>query len=269
MGKKEEKQKLPQSYGIKQLNSIKYEVFEFTGKWFRTFGKPEKGDTFFVWGNSGNGKSTFCASLAYMFAEIMKVKVLYIAFEEKKGKSIRAKLSEVGFTDNNKTFQLLPHSTYDELVKRLHRRNSEEVIFIDSLQYWGISYKQYQLLNKTFPRKTFVIVSHAQSKNPKGGVADSIHYDAGIKIWVEGGRIETKHRYEYGGGQMVVIPELAEKYWNESGNTMDDDLLAVAWRFLIDNKLLPLFTPYVEKLGYSLGQFNRKMKKNKDEETRI
>lgn len=251
--------KLPQSYGIKQLNSIKHKVFEFTDEWLRVFGKPEKGDTIFVWGNSGNGKSTFCVMFAYMFSFLDKV--LYVALEEKRGKSIRTKLNEVGFTEDNRNFQLLDTSTYNELVQRLHRKNSEEVIFIDSLQYWRITYREYQDLRRIFPKKTFVMVSHAQGKNPKGSVADSIHYDAGTKVWVEGGRIEVKHRYEGGGGQMVIIPELAEKYWNESGNTLDDDLMAVTWRFLIDNKLLPQFTPYVEKLGYSLGQFNRKMKK--------
>lgn len=209
-----EKIKLPQSYGIKQLKSIKYKVFSFIGKWYELFGKPEKGVTWFIWGNSGNGKSTACAIIAFMLSKFTKV--LYLSLEEKRGKSMRSKLLEVGFNDSTKNFQLLATSSYDELVKRLHKRNSEEVVFIDSLQYWRITYVQYQTLIEVFPDKTFIFVSHARGKDPKGATADSIHYDAGVKIWVEGGRMEVKHRFEGGGGQMVVIPELAEKYWNES-----------------------------------------------------
>ncbi|MFT4168037.1 MAG: hypothetical protein QM653_02810 [Dysgonomonas sp.] len=256
--KKVEKIKLPQSYGIKQLKSIRYKVFEFVGKWFMLLGKPEKGVTWFIWGNSGNGKSTACAIIAYMLAQ--NTKVLYLALEEKRGKSIRSKLLEVGFNDDSKNFQLLAKSSYSELVQRLHKRNSEEVIIIDSLQYWGISYKQYQQLIETFPDKTFIFVSHARGKDPKGATADSIHYDAGIKIWVEGGRIEVKHRFEGGGGQMVVIPELAERYWNDDGSRNDEETIRILMQFIIKNKLLSFLRPFVENMGYTLAQLNLKVK---------
>lgn len=205
--------KLPRAYSMKDLNKIVYQVFHFVGIWLELFGEPEKGASWFIWGNSGNGKSTACAKLAYMFTAFGKV--LYLALEEKKGKSIRTKLIEAGLNDRTRNFGLLPFSTYQQLIQRLHRRNSEDIIFIDSLQYWGISYKQYITLIETFPTKTFVFVSHAKGKDPKGGVAESIHYDAAVKIWVEGGKIMVKHRFEGGGGEMVVIPELAEKYWIE------------------------------------------------------
>lgn len=250
--------KLPQSYGIKQLNSIQYKVFEFESKWFRLFGNPEKGVTWFIWGNSGNGKSTACAVIAYMMAQ--HTKVLYVALEEKKGKSIRSKLREAGFTDHSKNFQLLAKSNFSELVKRLHRKNSEEVIFIDSLQYWGITYKEYQTLIETFSKKTFIFVSHARGKDPKGATADSIHYDAGVKIWVEGGRMEVKHRFEGGGGQKVVIPELAERYWNNDGSRNDDEAVKVLMQFIVKNKLLSFLKPFVENMGYTMAQLNLKEK---------
>lgn len=251
-----EKIKLPQSYGIKQLNSIKYKVFEFIGKWLSLFGKPEKGVTWFIWGNSGNGKSTACAMIAYMLTQYGKV--LYLALEEKRGKSIRKKLFEAGFTEDTKNFQLLDRSSYSELVQRLHKRNSEDIIIIDSLQYWGISYKQYLKLIETFPSKTFIFVSHCRGKDPKGGTADSIHYDAGVKIWVEGGRMEVKHRFEGGGGQMVVIPSLADRYWNNDGSRNHEETVRVLMQFITSNKLLSFLKPFVENLGYTLAQLNLK-----------
>lgn len=213
MAKGEKKEKLPRAYSMRDLNNIVYQVFRFSGDWRELFGEPEIGATWFICGNSGNGKSTACAKLAFMLSAFAKV--LYLALEEKKGKSIRMKLREVGICDESKNFRLLPRSTYDQLIQRLLRRNSEDIIFIDSLQYWGITYKQYQNLTENFPNKTFIFVSHAKGKDPKGGVADSIHYDAAVKIWVEGGVMEVKHRFEGGGGRKTIIPELAEKYWNE------------------------------------------------------
>lgn len=214
MAEGEKKEKLPRAYSMKDLNNIKYQVFRFLDEWRDLFGQPEIGTTWFIFGNSGNGKSSACAKLAFMLTTFGKV--LYLALEEKKGKSIRTKLTEAGLSDDSKNFNLLPRSDYRQLIERLHRRNSEDIIFIDSLQYWGITYRQYQDLIEIFPKKTFIFVSHAKGKDPKGGVADSIHYDAGVKIWVEGGVIEVKHRYEGGGGRMVIIPELADKYWNET-----------------------------------------------------
>lgn len=249
--------KLPRAYSMKDLNKIVYQVFLFSGIWLKLFGKPEKGATWFIWGGSGNGKSTACAKLAYMLSGFGKV--LYLALEEKKGKSIRMKLKEAGFKDSSKNFHLLPSCSYDQLVQRLHRRGSEDIIFIDSLQYWGVTYRQYQILIETFPAKTFVFVSHAKGKDPKGGVADSIHYDAAMKIWVEGGKIMVKHRFEGGGGEMIVIPELAEKYWNENGSRNDAETVRILMQFIIKNKLLSFLKPFVEEMGYTLAQLNLKM----------
>lgn len=214
MAKEEKKEKLPRAYSMKDLNNIKYQVFHFLGKWLDLFGEPEIGAAWFIFGLPGNGKSTVCTQLAIMLSEFGKV--LYLALEEKRGKSIRMKLRAAGFASHSKNFSLLPRSDYQQLILRLHRRNSEDIIFIDSLQYWGITYKQYQHLTEIFPNKTFIFVSHAKGKDPKGGAADSIHYDAAVKIWVEGGVIAVKHRFEGGGGRMVIIPELADKYWNET-----------------------------------------------------
>ncbi|MDU1892730.1 MAG: ATP-binding protein [Dysgonomonas sp.] len=246
------KEKLPRVYSMKDLMNIVYQVFEFTGIWFKILGCPEKGATWFIWGGSGNGKSTACAILAYLLSSFGKV--LYIALEEQKGKSIRSKLLKAGFKKDSKNFQLLPKESYDQLIQRLHKRNSPDIIFIDSLQYWGISYKQYQKLKELFPDKTFVFVSHAKGKEPKGGVADSIHYDAAIKIFVEGGRITVKHRFEGGGGEMDVIPELAEKYWNSSGGPDYKLLFELLLRFVRDNKMQPYLSAFIEKEGYNINE---------------
>lgn len=50
-------------------------------------------------------------------------------------------------------------------------------------------------MRSRFPRKLFIFISHADGKNPKGGVADSIRYDCSCKIYVEGFRAVAASRY--------------------------------------------------------------------------
>lgn len=253
--KRDKPPKLPRAYSMKDLSNIVYQVFLFLGEWRTVFGEPEIGATWFIWGESGNGKSTACAKLASMFTQFGKV--LYLALEEKKGKSIRMKLREAGITDKSKNFQLLPRSSYQELIQRLHRKGSADIIFIDSLQYWGITYKQYQELIEIFPNKTFIFVSHAKGKSPKGSVADSIQYDAAIKIFVEGGMMQVKHRFEGGGGSMIVIPELAERYWNKTNTTngTQNHSLEIAMTFIKKNRLQSFFRNYLEENNLDANQF--------------
>lgn len=246
---------LPRSYGMRQLLSIKHQVFPFDGEWLKLFGNPEKGVTWFVWGNSGNGKSTVCVQLAKLFSNYGRV--LYLSLEEKAGKSIISKLDDAGIKASNKEFQLLTESSFSQLVTRLNRQRSADIIIIDSLQYINIKYEQYKILTNQFPNKTFVFISHAQGRNPKGATADSIHFDAGVKIWVEGGRISVKHRFEGGGGIKDIIPELANHYWYGNSTDLNIELANLCWEFLKSNGLFGKFETYVKEAGYRLDMFNK------------
>lgn len=235
-------------------------TIDLVGEWFEIFGQPEKGVTWFVWGASGSGKSTVCSKMVRMFLDL-KVRVLYLSLEEKRGESITRKPEEAGVSASDRNFKLLPSAALQELILRLRKRNSPDVIFIDSLQYIKMSYEEYQKLHELFPSKTFVFVSHAIGANPKGAAADAIHYDAGVKIWVQGGSIEVKHRFENGGGRKVIVPALAEKFNLGRSEDMKNDQLAIYWQFVRDNDLLADFAKYVEGSGYKLGMFSGKKKR--------
>jgi hypothetical protein len=85
------------------------------------------------------------------------------------------------------------------------------VVIIDSLQYTGLTYSDYKALRAEFKNKLFIFISHADGRNPKGAVANSVKYDAFVKIYVEGYRAYPQSRF--GGGQDYVIwQEGAEKY---------------------------------------------------------
>ena len=42
---------------VNEVLNQKKQTFPFEGKWAEAFGRPERTGVWFVWGNSGNGKS--------------------------------------------------------------------------------------------------------------------------------------------------------------------------------------------------------------------
>ena len=65
-------------------------------------------------------------------------------------------------------------------------KKSPDIIFIDSLQYTGMTKISYKALKTTFPNKLFIFNSHAEGKYPYGTLGNFVRYDADIKIRVEG-----------------------------------------------------------------------------------
>ena len=48
---------------IQNILEKQYKLFEFDGVWESAFSKPETSGVWFVWGNSGNGKTSFILQL--------------------------------------------------------------------------------------------------------------------------------------------------------------------------------------------------------------
>lgn len=48
---------------VRDILNKKYDVFPFEGKWKDAFDTPEVRGCWFVWGNSGNGKTSFVMQL--------------------------------------------------------------------------------------------------------------------------------------------------------------------------------------------------------------
>jgi len=110
---------------------------------------------------------------------------------------------------------LLDKEPINELKIRLRKPKSPQFVIIDSLQYSGLNAMQYKLLQSQFSNKLFIIVSHAEGKQPAGRSARTIHYDANVKIWIEGFKAFPKSRYG-GGSEFVIWNEKAEQIWLNS-----------------------------------------------------
>ena len=166
----------------------------------------------FIWGNSGNGKSSAVMAFAKMLAGIGKV--LYVSREEGYGLSFQNTLRRFGMQECGAAFQVIDKENMESLVERLSKPRSPEFVIIDSVQAMGIGSRQYKQLREQFRSKLLVLVSQADGKRPLGRAAVNMMYDADLKIWVEGHIAFSKGRYMGETKEFVTWEEGAKRYWD-------------------------------------------------------
>lgn len=166
----------------------------------------------FIWGNSGNGKSSAVMAFAKMLAA--NGKVLYISKEEGYSLSFQNTLRRFNMQECGAAFQVIDNETIDGLVERISKPKSPEFIVIDSVQAMGIGSRQYKQLREQFRHKLLVLVSQADGKRPLGRAAVGMMYDADLKIWVEGHTAFSKGRFMGETKEFVTWEEGARRYWD-------------------------------------------------------
>jgi hypothetical protein len=196
---------------LEDVLSYKPKTLPFQNEWMDFVGEPEIGSTWIIWGSSFNGKTRLALQLQKCIAQFCKT--AYNSLEEGLSNSFKQAVEEENFSNVKRNFQLWDKISIAEMKIKLHQKRSPDVIFIDSVQYAGMTYADYKVLKKEFPRKTFIFISHADGKEPKGNVARSIRYDASIKIYVEGYKAFPQSRFG-GGKELVIYQKGAEEYWN-------------------------------------------------------
>ena len=203
---------------ITDIRSYKATTYRLEGGLGDALGEVELTGSWIVWGGSANGKTRFALQLAKALAK--HVRVAYDSLEEGLSLSMRHAIEAVGFSDVKRNFVLLDGESIDDLKERLRKQRSPKVVIIDSLQYTGLTYTEYKALRDEFRSKLFIFISHAEGHNPKGAVANSVKYDAFVKVYVEGYRAYPQSRY---GGNVpyTVWPEGAAKYGHTPINTID------------------------------------------------
>lgn len=203
------------AYSPTDILSMKIPQLEFTGEWEACMGKPAKSGTWIVWGNSGNGKSSFVMQLAKYLCTFDRV--LYDSLEESTGLSMQKSLRRNRMADVSRRFIILDREPMDKLSERLSKRKSPGVTIIDSFQYSGLNYASYKELKEAHPDKLLIFISHAEGLRPEGRAAKKVEYDADIKIRVEGFRAMCKSRFmDSPGVPYTIWEEGAAKYWGEN-----------------------------------------------------
>jgi hypothetical protein len=195
---------------VHDIKTYKAVTLDFTGKWLESIGRPELTGSWIIWGNSANGKTRFALQLARYLATFTRV--AYNSLEEGMSLSMKKAILDTGMDDVARRFILLDNEPIEEMKQRLLKRKSPNVIFVDSLQYSGMRYADYKNLRDEFRNKLFILLSHADGREPKGQVAKSIRYDAMVKIFVEGYKAFPEGRYG-GGAEFTIWDKGARDYW--------------------------------------------------------
>ncbi len=203
---------MARAYSPSEILRMKKKEFSFTGDWFDAFGNPEQSGVWFVWGNSGNGKTSFIMQLCREMSRFGKVALN--ALEEGQSKTVQDAIRRFGMDELDGKMLFLCESV-DELSERLSRRRSPDFVIIDSFQYTQLSYRKYIKLKEANRKKLLIFVSHADGKQPAGRAARSVMYDADLKIYIEGHRAISKGRYIGEKGYIDVWKEKALAYWGE------------------------------------------------------
>lgn len=202
--------KIDRALTVADLLAYKAKTLPLAGRWLECLGEPEQAGGWLIWGGSFGGKTSFAVQLAYELSRYTRV--LYNSLEQGKSGSLQQAFILNSIPARAKNLLVVNKEPLAVIKARLNRPKSANIVFIDSLQYFDITYKEYKDLKEHFPKKLFIFISHADKKDPAGAVAKKIRYDADVKIWVEGYKAFAESRV--GGGEpFTVWQDGADKYW--------------------------------------------------------
>lgn len=188
---------------LEQVLRTRFKVLPFEGEWKESIGCPELTGSWIIWGNSGNGKTRFALQLCKYLCQFGRV--AYDSLEEGVSASLVKAIKETHMMDVRRKFVVLDKEPIDQLMERLEKPKSPDIVCVDSLQYTGMSYDQYKALKERFPKKLFIWISHADGMLPEGRVAKKVRFDSNVKVFVQAYRAEPVSRY--GGGKPYIIWE--------------------------------------------------------------
>ncbi len=198
---------------VTNIMTKKRNLLPFEAQWLEAIGRPELTHSWLVFAESSQGKTSLVMQMsAYLCS--LGLKVWYDSLEEGDSESLKMSIIRTNMAAVGSRFMILDKWPIALVKERLRKRNAPDVIVVDSVQYSGLRYADYQLLVDEFRSTLFIFISHADGKDPKGNVAKAIWYDAHVKIRVQGFKAFVNSRFRNGEGQPIVIwPEGASKYW--------------------------------------------------------
>lgn len=201
----------------KNVLQARFDVADFDGAWLASFGRPELRGSWIIYGGSGSGKTTFVLMMCKYLTRFRRV--AYDSIEQGLSLSLQRAWERVNMGEAGTGIVLLDKENLRDLRKRLKKKQSPDVVVIDSVHYLRRFYdKDYQDFCDEFPDKLFIWIAHEKGGLPKGMLAQNIRYDAEIKVRVEGYKAFVTTRYEVpergeGGADFVIWEQGAREYW--------------------------------------------------------
>jgi predicted ATP-dependent serine protease len=190
-------QKIKKALSYADIQKVNFKSITIDADWKQHFGEPQLGNShWLIFGDSGHGKTSYALQVVKQLCANGH-KVHYDTLEEGTKLSFKKALERNNMkVANGFNYQ---KETLPELTARLNRKRQPKIIVIDSVQYFfrGKSEKHYFEFISQFEDTTFIWISGAEGKKPRGKVAEAIKYDADIIVFVENylAKIE-KNRFE-------------------------------------------------------------------------
>lgn len=203
---------MARTLSAKQVLTIKFDTIRLGGGWDECVGEIETTGIWFIWGNSGNGKTSAVVSLCKELTAFGKV--LYNSREEGVSLTMQNTLRRYGMGELGSRFQLA-NMSLQELDEKISQQRSPKFVVLDSFQFMGLTYKDFRAFCEKHKNKMLIFVSRTRGRQPEGRAAISAMYDASCKIWVEGYKAFSKGRFVGTTGEMTIWDEGAKKYWSD------------------------------------------------------
>lgn len=201
---------LKRAYSVTNVIDAKFKTLEFTGKWKDAVGEPELTGSWFIYGPPKNGKTSFAMHLAKYLTNFKRV--AYNSVEEGLSLTIQMAMQRVNMEEVGTRLILVEHEGVPELMKRLRKHKSPDIVIIDSVQFLELRFSDYKRIKAAFPNKLFIYISHVDGKQPEGQTARRIWRDSNVVFRVEGFKAFPVGRY--GGGEPLVVSQnKADEYW--------------------------------------------------------
>ena len=204
---------LRRALSVSDVLRLKRETYAFEGAWAEAFGQPEQNGVWFVWGGSGNGKTSFVLQLCKELSRFGRV--AYDSLEEGASLTMQNAFVKMGMQDVARRFVLLDREGMELLDARLGKRKSPDIVVIDSFQYTGMTFRDYQAFKERHADKLLIFISQADGSKPAGRTAVSVMYDAALKIFVSGYRAIRKGRYLGTKGYYTIWEERARLVYGD------------------------------------------------------
>jgi hypothetical protein len=204
------KSEFKRAWSVDDVLKTHHEKLELSPDWHQAFANPKSTGVWFIWGHSGNGKTSFEFQLAKEMCRFDRV--IINSLEEGNSDTWQNLYKKLGAEQLRKKL-LLVEETMDELDIRLSQPKSPKVVIVDSFQYTFMTFQQYLAFKRKHADKLIIFLSQADGKMPEGRTAKRVMHDAALKIWVEGFKAFSKGRY-FGpnGGTYTIWHEKAVEY---------------------------------------------------------
>jgi hypothetical protein len=203
------------AYTVRNVLSANFETMEFDGEWSEALGNPQLTGSWLIYGDTKHGKTTLAMMMAKYLTKFGKV--AYNSVEEGLSLTIKKAMERLNMIDVAGRLILLDKEPTDELIERLKKRKSPDIIVIDSVQFIELKFSEYKKIKNMFTNKLFIYISHVEGNLPAGQTARRIWRDANVTIKVEGFKGFPISRF--GGGKPIIISSnKADEYWGLINN---------------------------------------------------